>query len=256
MVMKLSAIFNVYDGEELLEGSIRQILPYVDEVIAVVQTISNWGERYYGGANEVDRLVNKGYINKVIEFEPQITNERLNGCYNETKKRSLGLEYARQKGHSHFLFMDCDEYYDSEQFEQAKNYIAEKDLHATCCHIQAYEKYPTLAKIETEGYYVPFIHKIQTTNKIGFQKYPYYCDPTRTTDHSYSHLFKKEEVLMHHFTTIRTDIERKYRNSSAKINFQISEMLHSYAQIQEKESNSLNLVPNKFGIHVGNSTIL
>lgn len=254
--MKLAAIYNVYDGEELLEGSIRQILPYVDEVIAVVQTLSNWGERYEGGKVMAEILKDKGYINNILYFEPSITSERLNGCKNEIKKRSMGLELARQLGHSHFLFMDCDEYYDGYQFEKAKAFIQENDLHATACHIQAYEKFPTLAKIETEGYYVPFIHKIATTNKIGFQKYPYYCDPTRTTDHSISYLFAKDEILMHHFTTIRTDIERKYRNSSAKMNFEIEQMLQTYAQIIEEGNQTLNLVPNKFGINVSNSSIL
>ena len=116
---KLAAIFNVFDGEELLEGSIRQILPVVDTVIAVVQTTSNWGEYYEGGKNEVLRLHEKGFIQHIIAFKPTITGERLNGCKNETNKRSLGLELARQLGFTHFVFLDCDEYYDTFQFGNA-----------------------------------------------------------------------------------------------------------------------------------------
>jgi hypothetical protein len=252
---KLAAIFNVFDGEELLEGSIRQILPVVDTVIAVVQTTSNWGEYYEGGKNEVLRLHEKGFIQHIIEFKPSITNERLNGCKNETNKRSLGLELARQLGFTHFLFLDCDEYYDTFQFGNAWKKIIENNYHASACYIQAYEKSPLLAKVNLEEYYVPFIHKIETTTQIGFQKYPYYCDPTRTTNHLISHLFPTTEILMHHFTSIRADIDRKYRNSSAKMNFNQDEMLQTYAQIKVEETERLKLVPNNFGIDV-NSTFL
>jgi hypothetical protein len=248
--MKIGLIYNVYDGEELLEGSIRQLYNHVYKVIAVYQTNSNWGEVYEGGKNEVLTLQRMGLIDEAIAFEPNITNERLNGCNNELQKRKLGFEKAKEMGCSHYLFMDCDEYYNANDFLNAIKAIQHHNFKATVCQIQAYEKFPTLAKRQLEGYYVPFIHEIESTRAIGFQKYPYYCDPTRTTGHSFAHLFPKEQIVMHHFTSIRADIERKYRNSSAKINFNLSEMLQTYAQLENKSTETHKLVANKFAIDV------
>ena len=244
--MKLAAIYNVYDSEELLQGSINQIRSEVDVVIAVVQTLSNWGEVYEGGQIECNRLFELGLIDYVIQFTPKIQREMLNGCHNETRKRIQGFELAKQLGCTHFLFMDCDEYYVNHEFAEAKKVAIKHD--ATCLHIQDYCKYPTLAKRELEGYYVPFIHKIQTTEKIGFCKYPYYCDPTRVTNHTTSYLFPSNEIVMHHFTNIRKDIERKYRNSSAQMNFDLTTMLQTFAQIELIETPICKFVPNQFGI--------
>jgi CRP-like cAMP-binding protein len=41
--MKLGISYNLFDGEELLEGSIKQIRQHVDYVSVVYQTISNFG---------------------------------------------------------------------------------------------------------------------------------------------------------------------------------------------------------------------
>src|SRR6185437_11887040 len=38
--MKLIALYSVFEGEELLEGSVRQIRPYVDFVLCSIQTVS------------------------------------------------------------------------------------------------------------------------------------------------------------------------------------------------------------------------
>ena len=42
-MMKLGVSYNIFDGEELLEGSIKQIKDQVDYISVVYQTISNFG---------------------------------------------------------------------------------------------------------------------------------------------------------------------------------------------------------------------
>ena len=42
--MKLGVSYNLFDGEELLEGSIKQIRSEVDYISVVYQEVSNFGE--------------------------------------------------------------------------------------------------------------------------------------------------------------------------------------------------------------------
>lgn len=245
--MKLAAIYSVYDSEELLEGSIRQIREHVDVVIVVVQSKSNWGESYNGGEKEAYRLKEIGLIDHVIDYYPYLWNDRLSGCKNETEKRKLGFHLAKLKGCTHYIHMDCDEYYFSHEFLKAKQWVIDNKLEASYCKIQSYVKYPTLALDNLEGYYVPFICEMQEGLKHGFCEWPVLVDPTRKATHRN---IREADITMHHYTSIRKDIARKYRNSSAKQNFDIDSMLHDYAHIELKEGFGRKLVPNYFGIDV------
>ena len=44
--MKLAAIYNVFDAEELLPYSIQSIKHMVDEIVIVYQTVSNCGNKH------------------------------------------------------------------------------------------------------------------------------------------------------------------------------------------------------------------
>jgi len=54
--MKLGISYNVFDGEELLESSIRQIRNQVDYVSVVYQKVSNFGKEC--NENLIDNLNN------------------------------------------------------------------------------------------------------------------------------------------------------------------------------------------------------
>ena len=70
--MKLGVSYNIFDGEELLEGSIKQIRQHVDHISVVYQVVSNFGnpcnpelvpllERL-----KSEGLVDGGFINEFI----------------------------------------------------------------------------------------------------------------------------------------------------------------------------------------------
>src|SRR5688572_24354584 len=102
---KLCVIFNVWDGAELLNGSIDCIKNHVDLIIIVYQDVSNWGE-YYDPLKDFNRHGLK-YI--LVKYEPKIKDGRTN----EIAKRNLGLKVAKENGCTHFSHMDCDEYYEN-----------------------------------------------------------------------------------------------------------------------------------------------
>ena len=98
--MKLAAIYNVWDGEELLPASMQSVAEGVDLFIIIYQTESNYGEYH----NPLDKLGVQDYIlsqSCVIEKYDPIVNR--GGMFNEKRKRNLGLEIAKAYGVTHFL---------------------------------------------------------------------------------------------------------------------------------------------------------
>ena len=214
--MKLAAIYNIWDGVELLRGSIDLIKNDVDFFIFVWQRRSNFGEEY---DPRPDMNLPPGINSVLVEYNPigQI------GFLNEKNKRNLGLDVAREFGCTHFLHLDCDEYY--EDFSFAKKSFINSGFKGSVCSIITYFKKPTLRFETPDGYYVPFIHELYKDTIAGNKVYPYYVDPTRRINQPHICLLN---VTMHHFSWVRKNIERKARNSSAKENIERGTLLIDY----------------------------
>lgn len=250
--MQLAAIYNIWDGEELLAGSIACIQPYVDIIIIVYQRTSNFGEAYdplpaIQLATKTCRAEGPEII--LVEYIPQAWN----GAPNEINKRNLGLEFAREHFCTHFLHMDCDEYY--QDFGAAKQQYIQSGAAGSVCPLYTYFKHPTWRCAEPDGYYVPFIHRLMHNSTAGVSQYPFYVDPTRRIN-------EKDVILlthhMHHFSWVRTDINRKARNSTARNNIAAGTLIADYNNPHLEQSPSgyyikdmdrkILLVDNLFGI--------
>lgn len=216
--MKLAAIFNVWDGDELLQGAIKCVYDHVDEVIIVYQEISNFGEAYkpvhilMGLRDYTSNMKVTGKLT-FIKYDPRI---EMGGLMNERAKRNLGLDIARDKKCTHFLAMDCDEYY--KNFELSKDMFINSGHKGSVCKMRTYFKKPTFMFSEPENYFVPFIHELHPDTKSGSSSYPFYVDPTRAINESD---IIELPINMYHFSWCRKDIMRKARNSSANINNQL-----------------------------------
>lgn len=246
--MKLCAIYNVWDGVELLKYSINSIKNDVDLIIIVYQTKSNFGEEY----NPLEEIRKALPGDHPITLIQNYTPEYIGGAVNEIKKRNLGLKLAYNEGCTHFLHLDCDEIY--EDFNKAKNLYVESGAEGSVCKLFTYFKLPTL-RFETEdGYFVPFIHQLKEDTRAGEMRYPFYCDPTRMIN---CENVVELPVHMQHFSWVRKDIERKFRNSSAKVNLEKGTMLQHYYNpecgpgyyVRDYEKKLIE-VENKFGIEI------
>ncbi len=214
-ILKLAAIYNVWDGIEHLKGSMNCLKNDVDLFIIVYQDISNFGEEY----NPLPDMDLEGFNHILVRYTPR----KIAGQYNETLKRNMGLEMAKINNCSHFLNMDTDEYY--KDFKSCKQKYIESGYKGSACKIYTYFKLPTL-RFETEdGYYVPFIHELLPNTICGSFDYPFYVDSTRKINCVNVILL---DIHMHHFSWVRKDIEQKCRNSSAKINIERGSMLQDY----------------------------
>ncbi len=218
--MKLAAIYNVWDGIEIFEASLNSIISNIDIVIIIYQSVSNYGE-LFDPLLEIMLATNNFPDKEIIvkNYNPIIGH----GALNETAKRNLGISIACECEATHFLNMDTDECY--KDFGEAKQQYIDSGKEGSVCKLYTYFKKPTLRFDTEDGYFVPFIHKLNLNTVAGNVTYPFYVDPTRRINCENVVLI---ESHMHHFSWVRKDIERKCRNSSAKINIERGTMLTDY----------------------------
>ncbi len=255
---KLGVSYSVWDGEELLEQSIKQIRPVVDYVNVVWQRLSWYGRECNPDLEEkLLKLKSDGLIDELIFFEPDLT---VTPSYNEVNKRNVGLRAARRAGCTHFMTMDTDEFYDTQQFADAWADIVNRNLTHTACNIVNYIN-PTLRYRDYGILFIPFIHKINCGEnlRLGCLQHGVPCliDPTRQIPLRRSSRFCfLVGVVMHHMLHVRKNIIKKIENSSfASTESGKQIMQDSYLIPDDKLTELINQghyipVPNKFDIQI------
>lgn len=244
--MKLAAIYNVWDGVELLRGSMNCLKYHVDMFIIVWQDVSNFGEHYEPLKN-IDFSKFKNVV--LYKYYPKPTG----AMRNETEKRNVGLDIARDNNCTHFLHVDVDEYYDD--FGSAKELFCNSGFNGSYCRLYTYFKHAVLRFEKADDYFVPFIHKLTPNTRVGMTRYPVLVDPTRSVNES---SLIELPVFMHHYSYVRADINRKLRNSSAKVNIDkiLDQIMDDYEdarpgyRCRSYSNMKLIKVENKFNIHV------
>lgn len=221
--MKLAAIYNVWHDWDLLTHSVRNIRPLVDGVIIIASTHSNYGEY----SPIPDEFKNEELFLREPKFNIPM--------HSETDKRNYGLQIAREKGYTHFLSIDADEFYQAEPFLKQKEKF-KNNLKGLVCLCQTYFGSPKLT-IGLDITLVPFIHELTPTIQHEFNRnYPFAwingqirIDPTRSLNINSG--VEKTDLVMHHFSWVRKDYGLKIRNSSARKNLErsciLQDLLHS-----------------------------
>lgn len=250
---KLIAVINLWDGGELLPYQIDNIAPMVDEVKVIYSYLSNYGEK-------INHVFQPREKVEYINWEPEIHKTPHT---NEINKRNFGLQHAKDAGASHFLMLDCDEFYDEEDFEEEKERIYRYDLNGLVGSIIEYFGDPTLILPDC-GTLIPFIHKVTPGLAYSFidKRYPFAYDKDGvakidcTRRLNVSRNIEWSGIKMHHYSWVRKDIPRKIRNSSAKKRLESSGILEDYYNAkagyfcQSIGKTLIKSESNKFNIHI------
>ena len=217
--MKLGVSYNLFDAEEHLESSIKQIRGSVDFISVVYQQTSNFGDKCNPNLVKLlNKLVSKKLVDQIVEYFPL---PMVNPHHNEINKRNLGLHLSEKNGCTHHMSMDTDEYYTKDQFENAKKIMVEGDYDSSACQMVTYYKEPFYRLEPKEDYYVSMIYKIKPKKNFIFtHNFPVLVDPTRSMEPENCKIFTRDEIEMHHMSFVRNDISKKLNNSSAKVNFE------------------------------------
>ena len=218
-IKSLALNINAFDASELLEQVISEIRDQIDVVNAIWQRKSYWkNPMAKEDMDELKRLQKIGLIDELIEFKPNYTKYSRE---QECDKRNMGMELMRQKGISHVISSDADEFYDADQFRYAKDVINNKGYPITYCSYVNYYRDFEHYLVYPFRPFVPFIHS--TFFKYTYQSSaPGPTDPTRRITNPSNigtYIFKDEEIRMGHAAWIRRDIRKKLVNWSAKNHF-------------------------------------
>ena len=219
VIKKLAVTVNAFDASEMLEQLITEIRDQVDWVAAIYQKRSYWGNPMSKqDMDEITRLKELGLIDELVEFKPNFAKYSRE---QECDKRNMGIDLAKQRGCSHILNIDADEFYDKDQFREAIKQINEKGWPITYWSYVNYYR-------DFDHYLVypfrPFVPGIHST----FFKYTYNgpapgpTDPTRrilNPSNIGTYIFPDEDIRMGHAAWIRKDIRKKLVNWSAKNHF-------------------------------------
>lgn len=252
---KWGVSYSVWDGEELLEASINSIRKNVDYINVVWQKQSWFKEPCSENLEPLLlSLKERGLIDELILFEPDFS---IKANQNEINKRNAGLKHARKAGCTHFMPMDADEFYISEEFENAKEYIMNFNLTHTACNQLVYTTLDIRNTFPSDCF-ITFFHKITGREKFVNNccyPSPWLVDPTRQIPIKFnSKVAFLHMVKMHHLSGVRKDIVKKYRNSSALLSSEKQkEFLHCHDNevIEGNLKNGLMVkVPNVFGIKI------
>lgn len=213
--IKIVLVYNLWDGEEIFEHSYRNMAPLVDAVIIVWSRLSNNCQNM--GCFDPSKYPNAILVN----HEPSPAKTKQN---NERDKRNAGLREAKRHNFTHFLMMDCDEFYDPIEFEIEKKRFKRDSLNGLVCKVRTYFKSPSLTIGDDPVTFVPFIHKLTPSLHYAMNKrYPFAydkngggrIDPTRQLN--VKHGVEWSDITMHHYSHVRNDIRVKIENSSANL---------------------------------------
>jgi len=222
--MKLGVSYTVFDGVELLEHSIKQIKQHVDFVHVAYQTQSWFGKpASTEDINKLKCLKSIGLIDSLECFndfqiiKPVSVGIQTSKSY-ETKKRQFGLNACLRNGCTHFISMDVDEFYRTEEFKKAKDFVIENNISQSACRFINYVKEPIYTR-GMDSSHVPFICKVDRASKMSkifFAK----CDPTRGITDNFRGIKKvlpRDIITMHHMETVRKDLTKKYESTTRAI---------------------------------------
>ena len=246
--MKIGVSYSVFDGEELLEASIKSIRSCVHYINVVWQEESWQGNKCSPNLKDfLFSLKDKGLIDEVILYPYK--GIASSPPAEERKKRNMGLEAAKKAGCNYFMNMDTDEFYNPDEFEKAKKLIIEKGATHTACSIYTYWKDPHFRSLNVEYLCVPFIYKIDKYSKL--EKVPDFpCRADATRHMAFKNVlgggkpkfFFINDVSMHHMSYIRADMMKKFNNASVAYKDTVNGIMQQYNDINKDNLSKYGLV--------------
>lgn len=255
--MKLGVSYNVFDGEELLESSIKSIRNNVDYISVVYQTVSNFGNPCDPELVPLlEKLKHEKLIDEIFEYKPKVNK---GGHFNEITKRNIGLSLSEGANCTHHISMDSDEFYLDSEFKYMKNIMEDPQWDSCVCKMKTYFKDPTFEIRPMNEYYVSLMFKIRRGVEFNFGiPFPVLVDPTRRMEPGNCRIFDRSEIEMYHMSYVRKNIKSKLINSSSNSAFKdVDLFLEMYENYQLGDTfftttppgnEKTILVDNKFNI--------
>lgn len=208
--------YSVFNGEELLEASLRSIRAEVDYIVLVYQTQSWYGVP----AAEtllpfLESLRAAGLADELVEYQVDL---KLKPKNNEFAKRNLGLEYVRRNGCDYFMGLDCDEFFIASEMAFGKAFIVENYITHSYVPVLCYGEKPTQVLLDAPGTsYAPFFGEVHSGPQMQPNTHiPCRVEPSKKMQHFFGARYWvfDREVQMHHMSYIRKNLQHKIDNAA------------------------------------------
>lgn len=255
--MRLGIFYTIFNGTELLNGAIRNIEPHVDVILLHYQSTSNRGNK----SNEFTEWYekNRSLLSdkiQVLKYKPR--NDWHQTKKNERIKHNQAIDFLRKQGCTHFIMSACDHYYNPFEFKNAKENLIVNPFDVTWTKMYTYYKHPSWQLTPMEAYHMPFICKLTEKTKIC-SRFPVKVDPScGVAPYNTSKGYDPKDLILHHYSMVRTDIRNKFINAASNINWQgrVNEFVNEFENYDIKENpgvsyfqgRKIKVVPNWFAI--------
>jgi hypothetical protein len=257
---KVAAVYNVWDGLELLPFSLRQMVPFADSVILVTQTIGNNGVHDENPRIFCESLKNE-FPNIIVDvFNPASveSTEQLDRISKQVQKRNRGLEIAESLGCNIVVFVDTDEVTDTNDLKKAYDLYVKSGKDIGIMLLKTYIRKPTYC---LQGYdktvKIAFFQKIGEGQRIqGWSSNDpikeEIVDMERTLNSNGSYMTIDPSVcVVHHYAHVRKNYENKA--SAHSMNLKENGLFEEALSIEPGQKSKhydaiIEEVPNKFGI--------
>lgn len=220
--MKLGIMYTVFNGLELLERNMMEVAPLA-HYVGICYQKKSWQNEWMLDSDA--KILNQIDCEKIEYHVSELTDAKVE----ERVKHNMMIQHMRKKGCTHFLLLACDEYFKRHELDWAMGKI-ETDVSFT--HLYTYYKYPEWRLIPIEHYMKPFIHRLNDDTRItAANNYPCRVDPSvRVAPARSFQTFDRKEIMMHHYSMIRNNIQNKFMNAASKRNTspKIQQYLNEY----------------------------
>lgn len=224
--MKLSVSFNFFNGEECLYESVKCMRNLAEHISIVYQEYSNLNNKITDKALEVlNRLQEESLVDDITLYKPDFSKTMPENEYN---KRKEGMRLAIKNEATHFLTCDADEFYQPDEFLNAKRYIEENNISFSACHSYFYVHKPIYRSEIFDTTNVCFICRLDENTVFEYdQHFPTEnVDPTRRIINKEGcYKFFEREIVMHHMNFVRESFDSKLKNSSSNSNKELKKFL-------------------------------
>lgn len=224
-IEKLGLGIVAFDDVCHLKNITSELRDLVDNITICLQKTSYHGDPIEQKViDHINVLKDDGLVNDIIWFEAKDLHEddpKNAPRLKETDKRNFIIDFLeKDRQCSHVLIIDSDEFYDHDDFAQAKQIINDKEnAHVTYCQYFNYYRDYRHVMLWPFLSYVPFI--TESSYRFNFYKpsFDKPSDPTRRYhidgENPEYCLLGFGVVKMHHLSWIRTNIEDKIKNWSS-----------------------------------------
>ena len=250
-ISKLGLGIVAFDDTCHLKNMVSEVRDLCDVIVICLQKLSYHGDPIKDSVIDyVTGLQNDGLVDHIIWFENTEKKEQCKEAPRliETDKRNFILDFLeRDCGCSHSMVTDSDEFYDHDDFYNAKQLInTVDDIHVTYCqYINYYRDYQHVM-VWPFLCYVPFITEAKYRFDFHRGSLDKPSDPTRRYviegENGGYCILSFELIKMHHLSWIRKNIEDKINNWSSKLYFDMDSLKDKIIDRYNNYKDGLNAI--------------